>query len=206
MGIDVSGERNLGLWGSVLALLGGFVPYLRSVLGLIGFVMVLMALKGISDKVGDDRPFRNYLFVFVSGVAVVVLILFLIFGSLSGLWRAEIHEETHWGAPGGSTSADYEMHVPLPIISGIVLLFILMVIVMAYFEIKTWEAMYEITGTREFGDAANWFKWGAVTSIVLVGLLLLFIARIFVILGFHSMPDELEEKGTTDFAIDSPIA
>lgn len=164
MGIDVSGERNLGLWGgSVLALLGGFVPYLRSILGLIGFVMVLMALKGISDKVGDDRPFRNYLFVFVSGgVAVVVLILFLIFGSLSGLWRAEIHEETHWGgAPGGSTSADYEMHVPLPIISGIVLLFILMVVVMAYFEIKTWEAMYEITGTREFGgDAANWFKWG----------------------------------------------
>jgi flagellar biosynthesis/type III secretory pathway M-ring protein FliF/YscJ len=87
--------------------------------------------------------------------------------------------------------------MPSLVVGSIFLVFIVVVIaaaIGAYFEMRAWRAMYEITGTKSFDDAANWFKWGAITAIVIIGFLLMFIARIFVILGFSNMPEELEEK------------
>ncbi|WP_297499159.1 DUF996 domain-containing protein, partial [Thermococcus sp.] len=80
-------------------------------------------------------------------------------------------------------------------IFGMLLLVVAVAIVSAYFEMKAWSAMYEITGTKEFKDAASWFKWGAITAIIMVGLLLILVARIFVILGFNNMPEELNVEG-----------
>ncbi|ASJ06934.1 hypothetical protein A3L08_06160 [Thermococcus pacificus] len=210
MTVNVRSEKNLGMWGSILALLGGFVPYIGSVLALVGSILVLVALHGIGNAVGDDRPFKNYLFAFIVGIAVLVLFIFVIFATfgltMSGL---SVHEEFSGpitAAPSESMSItnEYTEALPLMIISGVFLLVVLITVVNAYFEMKAWSAMYEITRTKSFEDAANWFKWGAITAIVLVGFLLIFIARIFVILGFSNMPDELEEK--PQLPLDSHIA
>ncbi|NJE06222.1 DUF996 domain-containing protein [Thermococcus sp. M36] len=200
------------MWGSILALLGVFIPYLGSVLALVGFILVLVALHGIGKAVGDDRPFKNYLYALIAGIAVLVVFIFAVFAMLtsSTMMEVQIHEEfpgQDMISPGEHTTItrDYSGGLSVLSILGVFLLFVLIAIVNAYFEMRAWDAMYEITGTKEFEDAANWFRWGAITAIVLVGLLLIFIAKIFVILGFSNMPEELEEKRPAEALADSPI-
>ena len=209
-GVNVRSEKNLGMWGSILGLLGVFIPYLGSILALVGFILVLVALHGIGRATGDERPFKNYLFAFIAGIAVLILFIFAIFATF-GLTSSAVSIHGEFSGPitvtpGGSMDITHEYTEALPfaVISGIFLLVVLIAVVNAYFEMKAWRAMYEITGTKAFDDAANWFKWGAVTAIVLVGLLLMFIARIFVVLGFSNMPEELEEK-PPEIPIDSPV-
>ncbi|WP_232473415.1 DUF996 domain-containing protein [Thermococcus thioreducens] len=211
VGVDVSSEKNLGLWGSIIGLVGAFVPYLGSVLALVGFILVLVALKGIGDKVKDDRPFKYYLLAFISAIGVVVIFAIVVFTSLFAFSGFGVIEETHSlvTTPEGETVVmpphEVQHSSPTFVIAGVFLFFLVVMIVVAYFEMKTWGAMYEITGTKEFNDASTWYKWGAITAIILVGFLLMFIGRIFVILGFSNMPKELEQKGTGDFIVDSPI-
>jgi len=179
MPVRVSSEKSLGMWGAILGLIGGFIPYIGGVVSLVGEILVLVALKGISDAVGDDRPFRNYLYslVFAIGALVILSILLLgVFAILPGEW-----------VPGRSPG--------MVLAALFVLLLVALIIGVAHFQRKAWTAMYEITGTKEFLDAAKWTWWGALTALLIVGLILLVIARVFVILAFSKMPDELETGG-----------
>jgi uncharacterized membrane protein len=212
LGVNVRSEKNLGMWGSILALLGGFIPYLGSVLALVGFILVLVSLHGIGKAVGDDRPFKNYLYALIAGIAVLIAIAFVVL-AVFGLSSTGIAVHEEFSGPitvtPGETVITHEVESSPTLAIGMValafLLVVAVVIISAYFEMRAWSAMYEITGTKEFSDAANWFRWGAMTAIVLVGFLLILIARIFVILGFSNMPEELEEKGPAEAPIDSPV-
>jgi len=210
--VNVRSEKNLGMWGSILALLGGFIPYFGGVLALVGLILVLVALHGIGKATGDDRPFKNYLFAFIAGIAVLIAIAFVVLAvfGFSSMGIA-VHEE--FSRPitvtPGETVITHEVESSPPLALGMValvfLLVVAVVIISAYFEMRAWSAMYEITGTKEFSDAANWFKWGAMTAIVLIGFLLIFIARIFVILGFSNMPEEVGERNPAGIPMETPI-
>ncbi|WP_456423872.1 DUF996 domain-containing protein [Thermococcus sp.] len=209
VGIDVSSEKNLGLWGSIIGLIGAFVPYLGRVLALVGFILVLVALKGIGDKVNDDRPFKYYLFAFISAIGVAILFSIAILTSLFAFSGPGVIGETHFSVitSEGETFImpphEVQHSSPTFLIAGIFLFFIVIMMIIAYFEMKTWDAMYDITGTKEFREASNWYKWGAITAIILVGILLMLLGKIFVILGFSNMPSELEKEPSdilTDFS------
>ncbi|NJE30963.1 DUF996 domain-containing protein [Thermococcus sp. 18S1] len=176
--VDVSSEKSMGMWGAILSLVGSFVPYIGSVISLIGFVLMLLALKGISDAVGDERPFKNYLYGVIFAIGSLLVILALVFGTFALVpagWRL-------------SESAGIGLAITFFI------LFVILIVGAAYFQKRAWLAMYEITGTKEFKDAATWVWWGALTAVILIGFLLLLIARIFVIIAFNNMPKELGEE------------
>ncbi|WP_297419813.1 DUF996 domain-containing protein [Thermococcus sp.] len=210
--VNVAGEKNLGMWGAVIALVGSFIPYVGIVISLVGFILVLVALHRVGEAVEDGRPFRNYLYAVITLMSVLILVL-VVSLSLTGL--ASMGVQTSESFSGSTTVTPGENVVItqnyggsntgiVMSIFGMLLLVVAVAIVSAYFEMKAWSAMYEITGTKEFKDAASWFKWGAITTIILVGLLLILVARIFVILGFNNMPEELNvegEKGGQDISV-----
>ena len=196
MGVDVKTEKTLGLVGSVLTLVGGFlgvIPYVGVFMGstsLIGFVLVLIALKGIGDKFGDDRPFKYYLYsVIVAFVAVIALVIFVVMGILM--------------LPEGEEFSDPMAVMGIGLILAAFVIFVALLIIGVYFEKQAWEAMYELTGVKEFHETAKWLWWGALTAIILVGLVLLLVASIFQIIAFANLPEELEPREKT---IASPIA
>ena len=196
MTVDVSSEKNLGFWGLLLSLVGAFIPYIGSVLALVGFILVLIALKGIGDKLGDDRPFRNYLYGFVFSIASLLVVFGLIFGVM-GLTSLHSTSEFHYGGveeitPGqnvvinedlGGGSSSWLLSIGL-----VVLVVFIVAAIEAYFKSRAWGAMYELTGVKEFEDASTWMKWGAFTAIIGVGLILIFVGKIFAILAFNRMP------------------
>src|SRR5712692_3178130 len=75
---SLSQAKTLGGVGSILALLG-IVPSAGPVLQIVGLIMTLVAVKYISDILGDKRIFNNMIIsVILSIGAIVVLVVFVI--------------------------------------------------------------------------------------------------------------------------------
>ena len=197
--VDLRSERNLGLVGSVLVLVGGFIgviPYMgafKGALSLVGEILVLIALKGIGDKLGDDRPFRYYLYsvvVFFAGLLLAVILMIVGVFSLSGSTMAFGHPlRSAMGVFGATMVALGGLAVVAVLILGV------------YFAIKAWRAAYEVTGVEEFNQVATWTKWGVITLIIFVGVMLLLIAAVYQIIAFANLPEELgppRDTGTFD--------
>ncbi len=202
MSIDVSSEKSLGFWGLLLSLIGGFVPYVGSVLAFVGLILVLIALKGIGDKIGNDRPFKNYLYGVIFSFAGLILLIIFIFG-IFGIYS--LHSASEMGvsssreiAPGESVVIHEEFGnepgIGLEVIVLAAVIFLLIIAASAYFRSRAWGAMYEITEVKEFKDASTWMKWGAFTAVIIIGLLLVLIGEIMAIVAFNKMPAELGEE------------
>ncbi len=157
--------RILGGVGSILTL----VPYVN----FVGWVLVVIAMYGISKKTGNKKIFNYYLISVVFGVAATILFIVSIFS------LALIPSATNGG------SGSYAMLILMAII------FIGILIVSAYFIKKSFIEVSNETHVDSFKTAGNLMFWGAITSIVLVGLVLYFIGYIMEIVSFFSLPDEL---------------
>ncbi|KUH33636.1 hypothetical protein APY94_05430 [Thermococcus celericrescens] len=192
MAVSLKNEKNYGLIGSVLVLAGGFlgiIPYIGTFMGaisLVGQVLILLALKGIGDKLGDDRPFRYYLYSVIAGIAGLILAAVLvIIGALS--------------IPSFVENGDSVSLVGISLLGTGLLVLLAAAIVGIYFTIRAWRATYELTGVEEFDKTATWLMWGAILAIVVIGLVLLLVAAVYQILAFANLPEELErsnESGT----------
>ncbi|ASA77312.1 DUF996 domain-containing protein [Thermococcus sp. 5-4] len=195
---DLRSERSLGLVGSVLVLVGGFIgviPYMgifKGTLSLVGEILVLIALKGIGDKLGDDRPFRYYLYsviVFFAGLLLAVILMIIGVFSISNSTMAFGHPlHSSMGVFGATMVTLGGLAVVAVLVLGI------------YFDIKAWRAAYEVTGVEEFDQVATWTKWGVITLIIFVGVILLFIAAVYQIIGFANLPEEIETSTPTNVA------
>jgi len=162
--VDVNPERTMGLVGSILAI-ASTVPHIGGILSMLGFVLVLIALHGIGEKLGDDRPFKYYLYSLLILIATVFFVI--LFAVL---------------LEGGGLGA---LILILPIglvgfLSGL------------YYRKEAWTMMARITGVKEFEEAAKFLWWGGLTIIILIGLVLLLVSWIYQILGFARMPNKLK--------------
>ena len=198
MEVDIRSERNLGLIGSILAIVSGFfgvVPYIGmfgSVLPLVAFILILLALKGIGDKVGDDRPFKYYLYGIIASFACIILAVILVIMAL-----VPMSFSTHVYSRQMNCEITNIKATGFAIFTFVlfIIMLILSLILTAYFQKRAWDAMYEITGVNEFHETAKWLWWGALTLIVLVGVILLLIAMIYQIIAFSNLPEILKVGG-----------
>ena len=207
MEVDVRSERGLGLIGSIFALVAGFlcvVPYIKvfaPILSLVALILILLALKGTGDKVGDERPFKYGLYgiaALIAGVVVIftLIILFTAVVSVSPVSTVTVHYAVHsvhveqTTTNTGNTPGSAAFGVLA--IAVIVALIAVTAVLSAHFGKQAWEAMYEITGVKEFHETAKWLWWGALTLLILVGSILLLIAAIYQIIAFYSLPAVLE--------------
>ncbi len=192
MKVDFKSERTLGLIGSILILVGGvggvipYVGFTTGSLSLVGGILVLIALKGMGDKLGDDRPFRYYLYsILVAFGGVILAVIFLLVGFFS-FSSAEMAFENEF-----HNSLGY-MGITM-IVVGLFVIFVVLILGV-YFAIKAWRATYELTGVEEFDKVATWNKWGVITLIILIGFLFLLIAEIYQIIAFANLPESIERE------------
>ncbi|MBO8174860.1 MAG: DUF996 domain-containing protein [Thermococcus sp.] len=160
------------MWGSILIVIGGFIPYLGPIITLIGFVMLVLALKGIGDAVGEKRLFKYYLYSILTWIVLLVEI---------GIGIAILDK----------TNSKLVLFIML--FGAYVLIFLAI-----YFEKNVWENMYWITKTEEFKSVADWLWLGALLLIVLVGAILWLLARIYQIIAFSKMPISVEPRKEID--------
>ena len=176
--------------GAILSLLS-VVPYAGALLGLIGLVLIFVAVRHIADETKDHKIFSNYLMNFIlSIVAAVAVILIMIaaFGLSGGFsWITSLQQQnitdfsSFWESFGTMVS------------SCILALFIawVLLILSAIYLRKSYNSIADHTKVNLFKTTGLVYLIGAVTLIIAIGAIILFIAKILEIVAYFSLPENL---------------
>lgn len=190
----LSEAKTFGGIGALLMLIGGFVPYAGPIISIVGLVLLFIAVKSISNLTKDEEIFSNYLMHFIINIISIValiVIMLLAFGAaggftwISGLEGAEITDlESFWDNFG-------------TIIGGCILALVvswILYIIAAIYLRRSYNKIAEHTKVDLFKTTGLIYFIGAITTIIIIGLIIIFIARIIEIIAYFSLPDNLPEE------------
>jgi len=189
--IDLKNVKMYGGIGALLLLFGGVVPYVGSILNLVGLILVFIAVKSFSDLVKEEEIFKNYLMSFIfTIIALVALfaILLIGFGAAGGFsWLSSLDTTN---ITDFSSFLDQFGEI---LIAGIIGLLVAWVfgIIGAWYLRKSYKRIAYHTKVKHFETAGSLYFYGMISAIILVGFLLIFIGRILEIAAYFSLPDTL---------------
>ncbi|MBM3898502.1 MAG: DUF996 domain-containing protein [Thaumarchaeota archaeon] len=191
---SLSQAKTMGGIGSILVLLG-IVPLAGPALEIFGFVLMLVAIKSISDALNNKSVFNNAIISVVAAIAGIVAgIVVGVVGMLSffgpGMFQGNM-------MPGRFQPSDFmSMNFLGPIIAGLVIIWIAF-IVSGVFLKKSFDSIASGLNVKMFGTAALLYLIGAVLTIVLVGFLVIFVAAILQVVAFFSIPENPPQAAPT---------
>lgn len=185
--------KTIGGVGSLLVLLS-FVPTVGGVFGLIGFVMVLIAIKYISDELRERKIFNDML------IAVVLAIIGIAFGSLVVMGTvlnafANGYFSTAM-VPSSSVTMAQWIAFGTSLALGLFAAWVFLIASAVFIR-----RSYKIIGARlnvdTFGTAGTLYLIGAATAVVGVGFVILLVAQILTAVAFFSIREEPPITDTT---------
>jgi len=178
--------KTIGEVGSILVLLTA-VPTAGSLLGIIGFVMMLVAIKDISEIVADKSIFSNMLVaVGLAIVAIVVGALVVVGSVLRFVGLKALSLGPNFNASTVPTG-DW-LGLVGSILLGLAVVWVIMIVSAVYVR-RTYRSMALKLGDANFETAGMLYLVGAATTIVLVGFVLLLVAQVMVIVAFFSIEE-----------------
>ncbi len=198
MNVGLEYSKTLAGEGAILLLLS-LVPYAGWILGIIGVVLLLRGMKELSNYYQDEEIYKNALtgvkFYIVALVAAGVAIAALVVGI--------------WSATGFVFSSDFVPTVAFGVgltafLAGIIIAFVFYILATMHLR-RAFNTLAQKSGEASFTTAGNLLWWGAILSIVLVGLVLIFIAWIFATIGFFAMkPQQQQPYNPQQYAYTPP--
>ena len=189
----LNNAKIMGGIGAILTLLG-IIPSAGFILGIIGFILILVAVKYISDETKDKSIFNNFLYFFITciiGVVITVIVLVITVINAGGI--AYINELQ---AKALTNPMDVWNAIQ-PLLTGFLvalLILCILIIISAIYLRKSYDKIAELTNVKWFSTTGLLFLIGAATLIIGVGFIILLVAMILEIIAFFSLPDKLPEK------------
>ena len=188
---DLSNAKTLGGIGALLSLVGGAIPYAGPIVSILGLVMVFIAVKSISETTNKEDIFNNYLYHFLLSIISIIalfMIMLIGFGAIGGFtWIQTLQDieitnfESFW---------NYFGEFMIYLLIALFVAWILTVIGSVYLR-RSYNQIAEETNINLFRTTGTLYFFGAITLIVLIGFLLLLVARVLEIIAYFSLPDEL---------------
>ena len=154
--------KTLGGIGSILLL----IPLVN----IIGYILILIATKYVSDELGDKSVFDNMLYAVITGIIGAVAAGFII-------------------VTGAAFSAiTFSASAIAGAIVGLAIAWIAL-IVSSIFIRRSYDTMATRLKIGTFKTAGTLYFIGAILTIILVGFIILFVAAIVQIIAFFAIPD-----------------
>ncbi len=179
--------RTLGGIGSILILLG-IVPIAGIVLFIVGFIMVLMAVRYISETVQDKTIFNNTLIaVILAIVGMIAGLAVLIAGKMFAFFR---ESRSLYGPSMFMEPGMYPFFRTLIIALVVVWVFY---IGSAIFLRKSYTAIASKLNISMFDTVALLYLIGAVLAIILVGFIVIYVAEILQTVAFFSIVEKPQQ-------------
>lgn len=183
----LSQAKTLGGIGSLLLVLS-VMPLAGPVLGIVGLVLTLIAVKYVSDILNNKPVFNNALMSVIAGmVGIVIGVLVGAVGVMSvfgpGIFQGNV-------SPGMQFQPSDFMSMSFlgPIIAGLAIIWV-STIVFAVFLKRSFDVIASSLNVKMFATAALLYLIGAVLVIVFVGIILIFVAAILQTVAFFSLPE-----------------
>jgi len=154
--------KTLGGIGSILLLIPG--------ISIVGYILVLIAGKYVSDDLGDKSIFDNLLYAVIAGIIGVAAGAFIFFtGAIFGILTLG------FGAILG--------------LFGGLLIAWLFLIISSIFIRRSFDTMATRLNVGSFRTAGLLYFIGAILTIILIGFVILLVAYILQIVAFFSIPE-----------------
>lgn len=202
--MDLESAKNLGAVGALLLVIAGIgifgTPFV-GFLGIVGIILVLVALKGMADSYNEAGIFKNALYFFIAAIIGVVAFIGTIVASLIYFltnlpaWAQTYVNSQDWQ---GLATAFQQHASDLSSFGGsiwtlvgslvlaLVILFVMFVIAMFFFR-RSLGLLATKTKVGLFGTAGLLMLIGAVLTIIIIGLLLIWIGWILLTIAFFSV-------------------
>jgi len=204
--MDLEMSKNLGGIGALLLVISGigmFGTVYVGLLGLIGIILILIAMKGLSDYYKEGGIFNNALYGFivtiVGGVTCVGVMVVTIITAISTLG---ITDWTDWAMRIQQNAMDWNAMWSLigPIIwaaiAALVVLFIFAIIAVIFYR-KSLSLLSKKSGVNMFETTGLLLLIGAILTIILVGFILIWIASILLTVAFFSIRTQAAQQPAT---------
>ena len=189
---DLGNVKFFGGIGALLLLIGSFIPYAGPVISIVGLILIFIGVKSISEITKDHEIYRNYLFsliLWIISIVAIFVIMLIGFGASGGFsWITELQSanitdfESFW---------EYFGTLVGSCILALIIGWILSVVAAIYLR-RSYNAISEHTDVSLFKTTGTAYFIGSITTIILVGFIILFVARIIEIIAFFSLPDNLK--------------
>lgn len=189
----LANAKILGGIGALLMLLS-IIPYAGFFVGIIGFILVFVAVKNISDETKDKSIFNNFLYFFI--IAIVGMVMAL---GISVITFFDVGGIEYFTSLQTQTFTDplviFEelQDFLIGIIIALLVLWVSLIISVIFLR-KCYDKIAEFTKVKWFGTTGLLFLIGAATVIIGIGFLILLVALVLMIIAFFSLPDKLPEK------------
>ena len=198
--MTLQSNKTLGGVGALLMVISPFlVSGFTLLAGLVGLILVLIAVKGLSDHYKEPSIFNNSLYgVILSIVGVVVFVAALFVTALSFFTNVlGIELSAALSDPTAFSNIDWteamildNLMAHVAALVGSLLILFIFVVVAAIFYRKSLTTLAEKTGVGLFGTAGLLLLIGAVLTIIAIGFLLIWIALILLTAAFFKIRAE----------------
>ena len=169
---SLSQAKTLGGVGGILIFLPG--------LSLIGWILILLATKEISESVQDKTIFDDALLAGITAVIGAIVFAVFAFGFLFTTPRPVVG-----------------FFFPFSSFVVVLIAFWIFAIISAIFLKRSYEKISQRLNIGAFASAGLFYLVGAVLTIVLVGFLILLIALIFQVVAYFSIQDRPPVPGVS---------
>jgi uncharacterized membrane protein len=203
--MTLESSKTLGGIGALLMVIGPFIGAYSGVLGLIGLILVLIALKGLSDHYNEAGIFNNALYGFIIGIiGVAVAVAVIVVAAVDFLTAVGLDISAAWSDPAVWSSINWEQVVTwdilwphvAAILGGLVVLFAF-VVVAAVFLRRSFTSLSAKTGVNRFSTVGLLTLIGAVLTIIVVGFIILWVALILLTVAFFSIKTQSAQPPAT---------
>lgn len=160
---SLESSKNLAGIGAILLFLS-FIP----VVGIIGLILMFIGVKGLSEYYKEPGIYQDALKGLIFGiVGLVVTAVGVIFAFVIGIFT-------------------FGIGTLLVILALLVIDFVFYLLMAMNFK-RAFSLLAQRTGEHSFETAGTLLLWGAILTIIGVGLILIFIAWIFATIGFFGI-------------------
>lgn len=193
--MDIVTSKNLGGVGALLLFIG-VIPWIAPygwILSLVGLVLVLMGFKGFADYYKDAGIFNNALYAVIAGIVGIVAVAAVVIIGAAGLITAMGIDIADWtnAATWSSISPDaisleIIMQFLLYVVVALVVAFIF-VLITAVLLRKSLGILSSRTSVSLFGTTGLLLLIGAILTIVMIGVFLVWISMLLLAISFFSV-------------------
>ncbi len=182
--------------GSILVILT-VAPSVGWVLGIAGFILILIAIHKLSVGLGDRQIFTNAILSVVFAIVAVALAAFFVIAVFLHYVGVNYPNgfpymmEQYQNVGTANLTAAILILLPALIVTWVLL------ILSGYFIHKSYGEISKRLNISLFGTGGLLYLIGSITVIIMVGFLLLIVAQIIIAIAFFSIPDYgIHEKKT----------
>ena len=185
----LSEAKILGGIGALLMLFGGiFIPGLGAILGLI---LVFIAVSYISKECKDKSIFDNYLLQFIYKIIAIVAVVVIFFISVGGFTFFTLLESMDF-TDFNSVIRFFEPYLLWWAIA--LLLGWAFLVISSWYLKKSYTSIAEHTKVDMFRTTGLLYFIGAISLIVVIGILFIIVAQILEIIAYFKIPEKLPSK------------